>query len=251
MINSWKSIVVGFYADGSPIYLPMGGDDNDFDSNMGDGEGGDGDGDGDGEDDDDDDDVTEDNSKLSKKPEAKKPDTNDEVAELKRRLAKTRAESAARRKKIATLEAAATAAKDTSEEAKSAREAEQRGYQEAEKKYHPQLVNLAGRNALLAAGVPSGKVKRALRLIDMDDVEIDDDGEVIGIEDAIDELKDEWPELFAAKASAEEGEEKKVRSSAPKVKSSDVNGAGRKGNAKKPLTSDEEMLRRLTGITPS
>lgn len=256
MISRWKTVVIGFYADGSPIYLPMGGDDNDFDSNMGeDGNEGEDEEDEDEEDEEDEEDGGDGDQQKkgdSKgKVEDKKSAQGDEVAELRRRLAKTRSESARRRKRIAALEAEATASKDTSEEAKNAREAEQRGFTTAESKYKPQLISLAGRNALLSAGVPAEKVKRALRLIDMDDVEIDEDGDVVGIEDAIDELKDEWPELFAAKAGSDEGGEKRARSSAPKVKSSDVNGAGRKGSGQKKLSADEEIYRRLTGITPS
>ena len=51
--------------------------------------------------------------------------------------------------------------------------------------------------ALARAGVDSAKLKRATRLIDLDDLDLDDDGTVEGLEEAIAELKDEMPELFA------------------------------------------------------
>lgn len=247
-----KHIVVGFYADGTPILLPMGADD--FDANMDGGEDGDDGNEDDNEDDDDEDgdeDVTKENSKSDEKKSKPLSPQETEIAELRRKLAKTRGESARRRKQIATLQSEIDASKDNSEEAKSAREAEARGFKDAEDKYRPKIINLAGRNALLAAGVPASKVRRALKLIEMDDVEIDDDGEVIGIEDAVDELKEDWPELFAAKSEEKEENPRGNRSSAPKVKSSDVNGAGRKGSAPKKLNADEELLRRLTGISPS
>jgi hypothetical protein len=69
----------------------------------------------------------------------------------------------------------------------------------------PVVIKHAATSALRDAGFTfpddrderAKKLKRALKLMDVEDVEIDDDGEVLGLEDAIDELKAEWPELFA------------------------------------------------------
>lgn len=51
--------------------------------------------------------------------------------------------------------------------------------------------------ALARAGVDSSKLSKAVRLLDLDDLDLDDDGTLDGIDDAIDELKKEWGELFA------------------------------------------------------
>jgi hypothetical protein len=69
----------------------------------------------------------------------------------------------------------------------------------------PVVIKHAATSALRDAGFDfpddkdarAAKLRRALKLMDVEDVEIDDDGEVLGLEDAIDELKAEFPELFA------------------------------------------------------
>lgn len=68
---------------------------------------------------------------------------------------------------------------------------------EARKASDERIKRSEGKSALLAAGVPADKVKRAVGLLDLSDLDVDDDGEVDGLEDAVDALKDEWPELFA------------------------------------------------------
>jgi hypothetical protein len=69
----------------------------------------------------------------------------------------------------------------------------------------PVVIKYAATSALRDAGFDfpddkdarAAKLKRALKLMDVEDVEVDDEGEVLGLEDAIDELKAEFPELFA------------------------------------------------------
>lgn len=54
------------------------------------------------------------------------------------------------------------------------------------------------KSSLLAAGVNSARVARAVGLLDLDELDLDDDG-LDGIDDAIEDLKKDWPELFAKK----------------------------------------------------
>jgi hypothetical protein len=69
----------------------------------------------------------------------------------------------------------------------------------------PVVIKHAATSALRDAGfvfpddkdARATKLRRALKLMDVEDVEIDEDGELLGLDDAIDELKAEWPELFA------------------------------------------------------
>lgn len=76
---------------------------------------------------------------------------------------------------------------------------------QAEAKYKPILVKQAARGALIEAGliVAKGKeqtaIGKALKLIDMDEVELDEDGEVEGLDEQIQELKESFPELFVKK----------------------------------------------------
>jgi hypothetical protein len=67
----------------------------------------------------------------------------------------------------------------------------------ASKKWAPRIVASAAKAALVAAGL-TGAPDRVLKMIDHDD-DIDDDGEVSGLDEQIAELKADYPELFAAK----------------------------------------------------
>jgi hypothetical protein len=54
------------------------------------------------------------------------------------------------------------------------------------------------KSSLLAGGVNPERVTRAVGLLELDDMDLDDDG-LDGIDDAIEDLRKEWPELFAKK----------------------------------------------------
>lgn len=81
-------------------------------------------------------------------------------------------------------------------------DAAQKATEAAEARYKPVAVRSAARAAFMEAGLTDAtaeQVKKLLRLIDMDDVEIGDDGEVDGLEDQIADIKDNFPALFAPK----------------------------------------------------
>jgi hypothetical protein len=99
-------------------------------------------------------------------------------------------------------------------------------------KWKPKVVNSAAKAALLSAGAE--KPERLLRLIEHDDLEVTDDGDVHGLDDEVDRLKDEYPELFA----------KPGRRRAAKVETGDRSKAG---GTKKPLTATEKQALLLTG----
>lgn len=72
-------------------------------------------------------------------------------------------------------------------------------------KYKPMVVKAHARAAFAEAGLvmPKGKtdtaLARVLRLLDMADIDVDDDGEVSGLSEQIDDIKSDFPELFAQK----------------------------------------------------
>ena len=75
-------------------------------------------------------------------------------------------------------------------------------------KAKPGLVKAAARDAFRSAGLllpekgdAAPAIARALRLIDMDTVDVDEDGDVTGIDDAVKAVKREYPELFARKGA--------------------------------------------------
>jgi hypothetical protein len=97
----------------------------------------------------------------------------------------------------------------------------------------PVVIRHAATSALRDAGFEfpadkdarAAKLKRALKLMDVEDVEIDDDGEVLGLEDAIDELKEEFPELFV-----------KAPGRPQRKRPGNVSGTGKPANRKKSIT---------------
>ncbi|MEU3281600.1 hypothetical protein [Streptomyces antibioticus] len=73
---------------------------------------------------------------------------------------------------------------------KAAAEAELRGLRKTK-------ALVTGMNAALAgAGWNGQRLNSLMKLIDLDDVEIDDDGEINGLSEQIDAIKAEWPEFF-------------------------------------------------------
>jgi minor structural protein GP20 len=62
--------------------------------------------------------------------------------------------------------------------------------------WKPRVVRSEARAALASAGAKTHALAKLARMIDLDDVEVDDDGEVSGLDDLIEELKDDLPELF-------------------------------------------------------
>lgn len=98
------------------------------------------------------------------------------------------------------------------------------------------LVKRSATSAALAgAGVSAERLARAAKLIDLDDLDVADDGTIDGLEDAVDELKVEWPELFAPKRTPR-------RTVAGK---GDGDGEGGKGTKK--MTASERQAKSILG----
>lgn len=89
---------------------------------------------------------------------------------------------------------------------KAVREAEEK----AEARYKPIAVRKAVRAALVEAGATAStegdkekteaRIARLMKLIDIGDLSVDDDGEVLGVDEQIDGLRADYPELFEAAA---------------------------------------------------
>lgn len=69
---------------------------------------------------------------------------------------------------------------------------------EAKVKADTKIKRAEARGALRSAGVPVAQVGDLVAMLKLDDLDVDDDGEVEGLDEAIDELKAKWPQLFAA-----------------------------------------------------
>lgn len=123
------------------------------------------------------------------------PPTEAEWKAAQEKLKKANGQAAAHRK------AAEEAARKGETESQTAvREASEAASKAAESTWKPRYVKQAARAALVTAGL-TGAPDRLLKLIDADTVEIDDDGEVSGLDEQIRALKKDYPELFARRGS--------------------------------------------------
>jgi hypothetical protein len=67
-------------------------------------------------------------------------------------------------------------------------------------------VRAEAKVALAAAGIPADRLTRAVRLIDLRSLELDGD-DLLGIEEEIEDLRDEWPELFKRSRSSRDDDD--------------------------------------------
>jgi hypothetical protein len=115
-------------------------------------------------------------------------------------------------------------------------------------------VRAEAKVALAAAGIPPDKLRRAVRLIDTEALELDGD-ELLGIDEEIEDLKDEWPELFRKSRSSRDDDEgdrdtgsrrtpARRRSSRADTRSGTVRNAD---GTRRPKTSTEIAVERLLG----
>lgn len=106
--------------------------------------------------------------------------------------------------------------------------------------FRARIANQAARAELVGAGVPKTSVKRLVGLIDLDQIELDDDGEVVsGLDDQIASLKEDFPQLFATKEP-----EKKQQRRPPVTRAT---AAGRTDNQPPPQSSADKMAAQILG----
>lgn len=93
--------------------------------------------------------------------------------------------------------------RDTDDDAKtspakteSARRSAERAAAKVEMRYKPAIARLAVKGALTDAGWTGKDTSMVMKLIDLDDIAVDDDGEVTGITDQIEAIRAEFPSWF-------------------------------------------------------
>jgi hypothetical protein len=91
------------------------------------------------------------------------------------------------------------------------------------------------RAAIKEFAVDNGHNQKLLaRLIDVDAVELDEDGEPVNLDDLFDEIQEEFPEYFSEDEGDDEDEEEDKKKSKSKAKSKTFKpGSKQKGNTKK------------------
>ena len=138
-----------------------------------------------------------------------KPPSRDEWARTQAALKK--ANDDAKRHRLRNKELEEKARGDETEHEKALRVAREEG----EKRYRTPLVQTAVRGALVEAGAlgflqdekdptsqdardkGESRLKRLLKLVDTETLDVDEDGSVSGLEAAVDDLRRDYPELFA------------------------------------------------------
>src|ERR1700733_9235536 len=113
-----------------------------------------------------------------------------DIANLRKALNSERAAHKAMQRALAAEKLA-----KEDERTKAIREAAESAAKLAVDKLTPAAAKAAARAELLAAGV-QGDPKRFIGLLDLDNVEISDDGTIEGLADQVTALKTDYPELF-------------------------------------------------------
>jgi len=85
----------------------------------------------------------------------------------------------------------------------------------ASERYRDQLARTAARAELVDAGVPKASAKRLVALLDIGEIEMDEEGNIVGgMEDQLEQLRAELPQLFAA---PEPEKPKRTRPAPPRI----------------------------------
>jgi minor structural protein GP20 len=145
------------------------------------------------------------------------PPSKEDWDKTQKALAKANAEAKQRREQF---QAAQRQTEDDT--GKAVREAQEA----AEKKLKPVAVRAAAKAAFLEAGLQGGsdRVAKMVKLLDLEALEIDDDGEVTGLTEQVAAVKTDYPELFGTQTRA------------PRVSASD-----RPGTNGRTLTTGEKI----------
>jgi hypothetical protein len=165
-------------------------------------------------------------------PDAKTEDPYSPPSETewrKTQAALKKANEDGKRHRLRNKELEEAARSNETEHEKALREAREQG----EARYRAPLVKAAARAALSEAGL-SGTTDRVMRLLDLEALSVDDDGDVIGVDGEVARLKQEYPEFF--------------QSAKPKPKPRPT-AADRQPAEEKPRSSAERHAMKVLGRT--
>ncbi len=199
----------------------------------------------------DDADEGEEEDDLSAEAEAGASDTVPRSEMIKAIKARQKAKAALRENQKALAE---LQRKNETEGDAKIREATEKAAAAERNKYKPALVKTGATAALLAAKPKKGKdgIARLIKLMDLDEIEVNEDLELEGVEEEVERLQAEFPELFGEEPAKDEkdetdGDEKKTTRRRPPAGSRANDGAGKKPPAGKKLTTSEIIMKKLKG----
>lgn len=181
----------------------------------------------------DDDDLDDEDNDPTHEPEPKKSAASDKVdrAELNR-VIQQRQDLKRKLKEAQKAKADLERASETESE-KARREAAEEAAAKVTAIYKPALVKKEAATLLLAEGVKKEKINRLVKLMELDEIDVDANMNVMGVDDEVARLKAEYPELFGV---AEEGEQAPKKRRAPQIE---------KGGSKSPEPQKNKPMENL------
>lgn len=161
---------------------------------------------------------------------AKTPDQ--QLAEMRAALKKANKEAETHRRERTKLEErfATDAEKATKAKVEEATKAET-------EKWRPRVIKAEARNALREAGASTAAVSRLIALIDVSTAEVDDEGNVTGLDTQVSQIKKEWPELFAERRAG--------KNAGPSSKAVGAGDTGNGGGDQRPKRSADAIAATL------
>lgn len=159
------------------------------------------------------------------------PPTQEEWKKVQRTL-KARKEEATKARREAAAAKEAANGKPPTEAAKEAARIQEASDNRARRS--------AGLAALMEAGMSRAQAKDAVDLLKLKNLDVDQDGDVDGVDDAVDALKTKFPGLFATDSGKGGG------GKPPKARTAD--GGGRDGGTKSPTDRTTDKLLKAAGL---
>jgi len=152
-----------------------------------------------------------------------------------------------------------TAGKEVDSEAAQRRinELVEKAKDEGREAFKPTVIRMAARAELMAAGARPALVDRLVRMIDVNEVDIDDDDGTIDVTDQVDALKKDMPEMFGPKrattkrtrkTSGGDGSGSGSGSGKGSARKAGGAGGGDEGAGDEKLTAAQKVANRLRGL---
>lgn len=153
-----------------------------------------------------------------------------------------------------------TAGKEVDSEAAQRRinELVEKAKEEGREAFKPTVIRMAARAELMAAGARPALVDRLVRMIDVNEVDIDDEDGTIDVTDQVDSLKKDMPEMFGPrkattkrtvrKAAGGEGDGKGTGTGKGAARRAGGGGGGDEGAGEEKLTAAQKVANRLRGL---
>lgn len=197
----------------------------------------------------DDDEGREDVKDDDKGAEGTDDEDDEDEPESKQTYTKADIEKAAKRRQAA-LDRARKAEKELSDLRKATATKEQKLQIEAEEKaaeqaakFKPALVKQHVAYEMAFLGLTKDQIEEVVAFVKMENIEVDEENSVDGVEDEVLRIKNKFPSLFPEPKDDSDEEDKKP---APKKKAPKGDGAP-KPTPKKPMTAAEKIRAQLRG----